>query len=144
YLFIVRGSGIDPARVTHTFSLTLHIVDFSLSPISPSTITVAPGATSAPVSFMVSAAGAFKSTVTLSCTGLPTGAACSFKPSSVVNPTSVVPVAVTMTISTIATTAPGSLQVTVNGAASGDPAKSQNLTIVISAAQDYAIAISNP
>ena len=130
--------------MTHIFPVTLHIVDFSLSPISPSTVTVAPGATSAPVSFIVSAAGAFKSAVTLSCAGQPTGAACSFKPSSVVNPTSAVPVAVTMTISTIATTAPGSLQVTVNAAASGEPVKSQNLTLVISPAQDYAVAISNP
>jgi len=144
YSFNLHAVGTDAATVTHDFPLTLHVVDFSLSAPSPTVVTVTPGATSAPVSFTVSAAGAFNGSVTLSCGGLPQGASCAFQPSNIVTPTSGNPSPVTLNISTLASTVPGSSQITISATAAGGPTKTQSMTLVVSAAQNYTLAIANP
>jgi hypothetical protein len=144
YSFNLHAIGTDAATVTHDFALTLHVVDFSLSALSPATVTVTPGSTSVPVSFTVSAAGAFNSSVALSCTGLPAGASCAFQPSNTVTPTSANPSPVTLNIGTLAGTPVGSSQVTINASTAGGPTRTPTLTLVVSAAPDYTLTVANP
>src|SRR5207245_6617055 len=80
YFFNAHGVGTDATSLTRNFALTLHVVDFGLTAPAPSSVTVAPGNTSGPVSFQVTAVGAFNSAVTLGCSGLPTRAKCRFQP----------------------------------------------------------------
>jgi hypothetical protein len=144
YFFNEQGVGTDPATTIHNFSLTLHIVDFSLSTPSPPTVSVVPGATTSPVSFIVSAAGAFNSPVTLSCAGLPLGASCSFQPSNVVAPISTNPVAVILNVSTLTSTALGSSNVTISASVPGGTTKTQSLTLIVGPPPDYTLVITNP
>ena len=144
YSFNVHAVGADAAAVTHDFRLSLHVVDFSLSAPSPATVTITPGSTSGPVSFTVSAAGSFNTSVTLSCTGLPASASCAFQPSNTVMPTVGNPSPVTVTVSTLVSTSPGSSQVTINASAAGGPTRTQTLTLVVSATSDYTLVIANP
>ena len=77
---------------TRDFSLTLHVVDFSLTAPAPGSVTANRSSVSGPVAFQVAAAGAFNQTVALSCSGLPAGATCNFQPSSSASPISGQPV----------------------------------------------------
>src|SRR5205823_4171324 len=87
YAFNLHAVGADATSITHDFSLTLHIVDFSLGAPSPASISVTPGNIGATVSLPVSAAGSFNGSVALSCSNLPAGAACKFQPSASIAPT---------------------------------------------------------
>src|SRR5205814_6802658 len=120
-------------------------VDFGLTAPAPNSVTVAPGNTSGPVSFQVTAVGAFNSAVSLACSGLPAGAAYSFQPAGPVNPVSGVPVAVTMALNTSAITPTGSFPILIVGSTAGGPSRSQNLSLVVNTATsaDYTINISN-
>jgi len=144
YAFNVHAVGLDPLAVTHDFALTLHVIDFTLSAPSPASVNVAPGNTTAPISLAVSSLGAFNATVALSCSGLPAGAACQFQPSASVVPSRGSPAPVSLGISTSGNTPLGAVQVTISATTPGEPAKTQPLTLVVSAAQDYSLAIANP
>jgi hypothetical protein len=144
YSFSLHAVGTDPATVTHDFPLTLHVVDFSMSAPSPSTVTVIPGAVSASVSFTISASGAFDSLVTLFCSGLPQGASCAFQPSDTIQPTSGNPISVTLNISTDISTPPGGSNVTISASAAGESTTTQPLLLVVSSAPDYILAVANP
>src|SRR2546430_1122539 len=144
YAFNLHAAGNDPATVTHDFSLTLHIVDFNLSPPSPSTVSVTPGNTSAAASFSVSAAGSFAGIVTLSCSNLPTGAACKFQPSTTVSPTNGNPVSATLNITTSSSTPLGTFPITISATTPGAPAKTKTITLVVGSSPDYSLNISNP
>ena len=143
YSFNLQGAGTDPSRVTHAFPVSLHVVDFNLSAPSPTSVNVAPGATSAPVSMIVSAAGVFNGPVTLSCSGLPAGTTCQFQP-LIVSPTSASPAPVSLTISTSITSPPGTYQIMVNAATPGAKSKSQLLIVSVNFVPDYILAIANP
>jgi len=145
YFFNAHGVGTDANSLTRNLALTLHVVDFGLTAPAPSSVTVAPGNTSGPVSFQVTAVGAFNSAVSLACSGLPAGAACSFQPAGPVNPVSGVPVAVTMALNTSAITPTGSFPILIVGSTAGGPSRSQNLSLVVNTATsaDYTINISN-
>jgi hypothetical protein len=143
YQFNLHAVGTDPAKVTHDFSLTLHIVDFALGAPAPTTVTVAPGSTSTPVSFQVSALGSFAGSVALSCSNLPAGATCQFQPSSSISPTSANPAAVTLIIGTTPVTPSGTFPITVSAAAPGLPTKTQVMSVVVSAAPDYGLTVAN-
>lgn len=119
-------------------------MDFSLSAPSPSAVTVFPGATSATESLTISASGAFDESVVLSCADLPAGASCVFRPLNTISPTANNPVSVALNIETASTTPAGNFQITISAAVSGGPTKTQTLNLVVSAAVDYALAISNP
>jgi hypothetical protein len=145
YAFNAHGVGSDTNTTTHDAPLTLHVVDFNLTAPSPGSITVNRPNTSGPVTFQVTASGSFGGAVTLSCSGLPAGAACNFSPSSSVNPTSSTPVTVTLTISTTTSTSTGTFPVTISANTAGAPAaKTQNLSLTVTAIADYVLAISNP
>lgn len=144
YSFNVQAAGTDAQATTHTFALTMHVIDFNLSVPTPSTVMLVRGASSTPVSFTVSAAGAFNAVVALSCSGLPQGTDCQFQPSSSVTPTSGNPVAVTLIVSSQASTPVGSSQVQIEASAANGPSKTQPLTLDLAAAADYLLAISNP
>lgn len=144
YAFNLHAQGTDAATITHDFPLTLYIVDFSLSAPSPASVGVSPGNTSPAASFSVSAAGSFNGAVALSCSNLPTGAACQFQPSSSVLPTKTTPVSVSLNISTLSSTPLGSFPITVSATTNGAPAKTQPLTLVVSNSPDYELSISNP
>lgn len=69
YLFNLHGIGADPNTVTRDLALSLSVVDFNLTPLSPASIAVTPPNNTAPVTFQVLAYGAFDGVVTLSCLG---------------------------------------------------------------------------
>ncbi len=143
YSFNAHGVGSDTNVTTHDAPLTLHVVDFGLTAPSPSAVTVNRPNTSQPISFSVTAAGSFSGTVTLSCSGLPTGATCNFSPSASVNPTSAAPVAVTLTIGTTSTTTPGTSTVTISANTAGAPAaKTQTLSLTVTALPDYTMSVT--
>ena len=142
YAFNLRGVGSDPRSVTHTSSLALNVVDFNLTPLSPASLTVGPGKTSGSVKFQVTAAGPFEQTVSLSCAGLPAGAACDFQPASSVTPTSDTSVPITLTISTTINTTAGTFAVTINASVTNGPTRKQDLSLTVT--RDYSVVVSNP
>ncbi|MGB9235975.1 MAG: hypothetical protein WCC04_16315, partial [Terriglobales bacterium] len=146
YSFNAKAVGTDPNAITHDAPVALHIVDFNLSTPSPNALTAAQGGTSNAATFQVSAAGSFSGTVNLSCpSGLPSGTACQFSPSSAVTPTASNPVLVTMTV-TAAASSPvgGPTTVTLAANAAGAPAaKTQTFTLTVTAPPpDFALAVT--
>ncbi len=115
YYFNAQGAGTDTNNTTHLAAVALHVVNFSLTPISPATVTEPRGATSPPVSFQVTAQGTFAQSVTLSCGFAPaiSGATCGFSPAAMVYPTSSSPVSVTATVTVPPGTTTGNYTVTV-------------------------------
>ena len=144
YAFNVHAVGADSATVTHDFSLTLQIVDFSLGAPSPASLSVTPGSTSASVSLSISAAGSFNGSVALSCSNLPAGAACKFQPTAAVSPTKNNPVSVSLSISTLSSTPLGTFPITISATTAGVPSKTQTLTLIVGTSPDYVLSISNP
>jgi hypothetical protein len=141
YAFDLQGVGTDPKSITHQSQLTLNIVDFALTSPSPGSVTVAPAQTSQPITFQVTAAGPFAQAVSLTCSGLPSGATCNFAPSNSVGPSNF-PVSITLTISTASYTAAGAYSVSVSGSVTNGPTRTQNLLLTVT--KDYSILVSNP
>jgi hypothetical protein len=100
--------------------------DFSLS-ASPSSQTVAPGASTS-YTATVTSSGGFTGTVTFSSGGLPAGAGASFNPASVAGSGSS-----TMTVTTSGTTPPGSYPLTITGT-SGSLVHTTSVTLIVSSA----------
>jgi hypothetical protein len=144
YAFNLHAVGTDTTSLTHDFSLTLHIVDFSIGASSPASVSVTPGGTSASASLSVSASGSFNGTVSLSCSNLPAGAACKFQPSTSVAPTKGNPVLVSLSISTLSSTPLGTFPITISATTAGAPAKTQTLSLKVSTSSDYVLSISTP
>jgi hypothetical protein len=146
YSFNAHAVGTDPHTITHDVAVTLHVVDFNLTAPSPNSLSVEQGETSGASTFQVTAAGSFAGTVSLSCpTGLPTGAACVFLPSSSVSPTSSVPATVTLSVTAGAgTPLGGPTTVTVAAMAAGAPAaKTQTFELTVTAlVPDFTIAVT--
>ena len=140
--YALNVAGTDPSGVAHNFPLTLHVVNFNLTPPAPSSIMVNRPNSSVPVSFQATAAGSFGAAVDLSCTGLPSGATCNFQPSSTIFPTSASPVPVTLTISTSTVTPSGAFPLTINGSTSGLN-RTQNLSLTVTANADFTLVISS-
>jgi len=141
YSFAVDG--IDVNQLEYEFPLTLHVVDFALTQLSTSSISVNIPNTSGPVQFQVTAAGSFNAAVDLSCIGLPAEAACNFEPSSSVNPTAGKPVKVILTIGTMPGTPTGTFPITINGATAGGPNRQPPpppLSLTITNFADYGLA----
>ena len=144
YLFNVHGAGSDTNHLTADQPATLHVVDFSLGPPTPSSVTANRPNSSNAANFVVSGSGAFSQSVTLTCSGLPSGATCNFSPSSAVSPMAGSPVTVSLTISTKSATATGSYSVTISGSTTNPAAtRNQSITLAVTALPDYVIAISN-
>ncbi len=141
YFFGLQANGNDPGAITHGAPVVLHVVDFSLSAPVPAAVTVAPGASSVPISLMISAAGAFTGTVALSCGSLPAGITCQFQPASA-NPIAN-PVSVALTVSASSTAALASSQITISAVTTGTSPKTQSLSLTIAATPDYTLSVSN-
>jgi len=144
YLFNVHAVGTDSASVTHDVALTLHIVDFNLGAPSPASVSVVPGNTSAPVSLVVSALSSFTGTVTLSCSGLLSGASCQFQPSSSASPTRGSPISLALSVVTTSSTPLGTSQISISASSPGEPVKTQTLNLTVGASPDYSLNIANP
>ncbi|HEY4054727.1 MAG TPA: hypothetical protein VGL74_13335 [Terriglobales bacterium] len=144
YLFNLQAFGTDPAKITHNFPLALHVIDFTLGAPSPTSVSVAPSMTTAPISLALAGAGAFSGQVTLSCSGLPAGTACQFQPSNVVAPTKSSPVSIALTITTSITSPPGTYQVIISASSPGGATKTQLLILSVDFVPDYILAITNP
>jgi hypothetical protein len=146
YTFNAHAVGTDGNMTTRDAPVTLHVVDFNLTAPNPNSLSVAQGGTSGPSTFQVTAAGSFSGLVELSCSsGLPTGTACVFSPSSLVSPTASSPVTVTLTVTAAAgTPAGGPKPVTISVSTAGAPAaKTQTFALtVIGPAPDFAIAVT--
>jgi hypothetical protein len=143
YAFKVHAVGTDPEIIIHDFSLTLHIVDFALAVPSPASVSVTPGSTSAATSLSVSASGSFSGSVELSCSNLPTGAACNFQPSTSVAPTKGNPVLVSLSISTSSSSPLGTFPITISATTAGAPAKTQTFSLKVGTSPDYGLGVSN-
>jgi Beta-propeller repeat len=144
YSFNAHAVGTDAQTTTHNASVMLHVVDFSLSAPNPASISANAPNPSNITSFQVAAAGSFNQAVTLSCSALPIGAQCNFSPSSSVSPTAGNPVTVNLTVSTTSSTPLGSSVVTISANTSGAPAaKTQNVTLNVTANPDFIINITN-
>lgn len=141
YGFNVHAVGTDPASVTHVLPVTLHIADFSLSAPAPAKVTVAAGTVSGTIVFALASVGSFNGQVALACSGLPSGATCNFQPSNVISPPSDSSIAVTLIISAAVNAALGSFLVTLSASSPGLSAKTQSLTLSVTAPADYKISI---
>ena len=146
YSFKAHAVGTDGQKIVHDAPVTLHIVDFNLTSPNPNSLTVAQGGTSNASTFVVTAAGSFSGTVSLSCpNGLPTGTACVFSPSSAVQPTSSNPVTVTLTVTAASNTPTGGpTTVTLAANVAGAPApKTQTFKLTVTAQLgDFTLAVT--
>jgi hypothetical protein len=141
YAFKVIGTGTDPNTTTHTAPLTLHVVDFTLDAPNPAIVTVPHGNTSSSLPFTVSALGSFNGVVNLSCSGLPSGATCTFAPSAAVNPTSAAPVNANVTVTVPESIAIASSTVTISATTNGaSTPKTQTFTLNVVANPDFALS----
>jgi hypothetical protein len=122
YNFNVQGVGSDANQVTQQVPVSLNLVSYALTTPTPSTQTVARGATSAPVNFQVTAGGSFNQSVTVSCNPAIANALCTLVPGATVNPTASNPVNMTATVTVPTGTAPNSYNVTLQASSGGVPA----------------------
>ncbi len=146
YNFNIQGAGSDPNNTTHVAALTLHVVNLGLGTPSPAVVIGLRGATSAPVSFQVTAQGSFNQSVTLGCSFSPSisGATCGFTPGAVVNPTSSSPVNMTATVTVPAGTATGNYTVTLQANSQGSPPLTTSFTLTVTANPDFVISEPSP
>ena len=121
--------------LTHTTSVTLVVSptptpDFTLS-ASPSSQTVVQGS---PTSYTVTETptNGFTGSVTLSVSGLPSGAAGTFSPNPTTNTS-------TLTVTTTASTATGSYPLTITGV-SGSLSHTTSVTLVVNAPADFSLS----
>jgi len=145
YSFNAHALGTDGKAITHDAPIMLHVVDFSLTAPSPNAMSVATGGTSGASTFLVMASGSFAGTVALACSGLPAGTACVFSPSNSVNPTSSLPVTVTLTVTALpGTPAGGPAAVTISAMTAGAPTpKTQAFGLTVTGPPpDFAIAVT--
>jgi hypothetical protein len=113
--------------------------DFSIS-TSPSSATVSAGG-SVNDSISVSGLNGFSSPVTLACSGLPSGASCTFNPASV-SPNSN-PATSTLTISAASGTAANTYNVTITGT-SGSLSHNASVSLTVATAVEFSISVTSP
>jgi len=123
----VSGIGVELNTTPPGFEL-------SASPLSPASVTAGNSATS---TLTVSPTFGFNSSVTLSCSGLPSGATCSFNPPTIVSSSG----SSVLTVSTTASTVPGTYPVKVQGIASSI-ANSVAVPLVVQAPPDFGLSPS--
>ncbi len=125
---------------SHSFTLSLTVVqDFGVTS-STTSQTVSPGQTTGPYNLTIQPLGeSFSNAVTLSCSaGLPAGAACLFSPSTPVTPgNGSVPVA--MTISTGISTSATTYSITVTGTSGS---LSHSVTVLLVVSKNFQLAVN--
>lgn len=132
YTFNIHGTD---GTLSHDFSVTVNVTDFSLGTPNPATVTVVQGGTSNATQYQLGSLGPFNGTVGLSCSaGLPPGASCNFSPASQINLNPANPSATMSTTVTAAPSTPvGSYPVTISAATAGEAAKTQTFTLQVTA-----------
>jgi PKD repeat protein len=133
-LYTVTQSVTGPGG-SHSASGTIAVgsPDFSLA-VSPASRSVAAGNSTAYTVTITSSVG-FSSPVNLACSGLPSGASCSFSPNPAPPGTS------TLTLSTAAGGPIGTVTFTVSGT-SGSVSHSATATLTVMAPPDFSLALS--
>jgi len=140
YNFNLRGAGADTNHVIHTAPVSLRIVDYGMSLPSPSSVTVARGMTSQPVSFQITAAGSFNQSVNISCASDIADAICTLNPGNTVYPTSAAAVNMTATIDVPLGTPPGSYTVNLQASTAGAPSTlSMSFEVDVVSSADFAL-----
>ncbi|MGB8731650.1 MAG: hypothetical protein WCC99_10425 [Candidatus Sulfotelmatobacter sp.] len=121
YYFNAQGVGFDPNSTTHVAAITLHVVNWSMTAPSPSSVNEPRGATSPPVSFQIAAQGTFSQSVGLSCSFTPSipGATCNFTPGASFNLSTGSPVNATATVTVPVGITTGSYGVTIQATTAG-------------------------
>jgi hypothetical protein len=128
YPFFINAVGSDRLGISVSSPVDLKVVDFNITNVLPSSISVQTGSSSPPLVFDVTAAGPFASAITLSCSGpaINAGATCAFSPSNIVNPRANSPVFVSLIVnSNGAGTGTSTVVVT---ASSSDPAGTKTVS----------------
>ncbi|MGA2694446.1 MAG: hypothetical protein ABSE92_00195 [Terriglobales bacterium] len=143
YNFYLKGA--DQNGLSHEIALTFAVEGFSLGAPIPPSVTLGSGATSGPISILVSATGPFSAGVNLTCTPPPNlGVNCGASPTTVF-PTSTNPAQAILTVSTSATSPAGQYTLTIGAASNpaipGEPAITQPLGLTIS--PDFALTMNN-
>jgi subtilisin family serine protease len=136
YPITVTAAG---GEVSHAATATLVVsapADFGISPAKTSASVVAGGSVTTTVS--VTALNGFTGTVGLTVSGAPSGVTATFSPASVTGSGSS-----TLTVTASASSAAGSYPLTVTGA-SGGLVHSTVLTLVVTAAPSFTLAVSPP
>lgn len=144
YIFNIHGDGSDSNHVQVNQSVTLHVVDFSVTAPNPSALAANRPSSSNSTNFSVTASGSFNQVVQLTCSGLPAGASCRFSPSNSVAPTAGSPASLALTVDTSANTPPGTYSVTIAADTTSPSAtRTQALSLTVTATPDYLLTISN-
>lgn len=140
YSFNLKAVGSDSQHVTHTLPVTVHILGFGLSTVSPADIAVGRGQTSSPVSFQITAAGSFNQTVAVSCSTTIANAACDLSPGTSVTPTSTTPVNMTASIEVPAGSTTGQYSATIQATTAAAPAPlTTSFTVNVIANPDFVL-----
>ncbi len=145
YNFQLQATSSAAPGLAHTQPVTLNVGDFTIAAPQPATLTI-PNGSSASATVRVSSIGTFSSPVSLSCSGLPPGATCSFSPAAAVTPSAGGYQDVTITVRLTPQTALGDSTATITASAPGASApKTQSLPIKVAAAPDFILsAIPSP
>jgi subtilase family serine protease len=131
---LVNGLGSVDASVLFN-DLAAPPPSFTVAP-NPASLTAAAGQISGPTTITVTPANGFNSAVTFSCTGLPTGATCSFNPTSSATSTQ-------LTVQTSANMAVGSPTFSVKGS-SGSLSSSTTVTLNVTATTESFTLATSP
>jgi uncharacterized protein (DUF58 family) len=120
--------------LVHTTTVTLIVSDFTISETPASRTVIAGNSTNYSVN--VGSANGFNGSVSLTASGLPSGASANFNPTSVTTPG-----ASTMTVSTSGSTPPGTNALTITGT-SGSLVHNTTATLVVSGVPDFSVSAS--
>ncbi len=140
YNFILQADGSDSNSIMHQVSLSLQVVEVAISTPTPATVTAARGTTSPPVSFQITAGGAFNQSVSVSCVSGIAGVSCAFTPSASVSPTAAAPVNMTVSVTVPAGTALGSYPITIQATTAGSQTPlTATFTLAVTANPDFVL-----
>jgi len=143
--FNLQAVGADSSAVTHLFAVTVQVADLTLID-GPSALSVNRGSSTddASVSMVLSGVPGFTSTLSLSCSGLPTGLQCSFFPATPVNVTTEAAYQGDLTISASGSAQAGTYPITVTATGPGGATRSQLLQVTVNTNPDYAVQLQKP
>jgi Pro-kumamolisin, activation domain/Bacterial Ig-like domain (group 3) len=96
-------TSFNPSSSTQSFSFTIQPGFFAAVPLNQSEVGISAPGSSGSTSVLVSSSTGFSGTITLACSGLPSGAACQFSPSSITAAGTLTTTSSTITVTTMAT-----------------------------------------